>query len=112
MDWHGVDLPIRLFAGRTVNELCKLLRKVKPDLVHAGPCRMRPGWPPTGAKPLLAMSWGFDLMRDLERSARDRQRARFALSKADGLIVDAFAAGIKRHAALIPIASSAFLGWT
>lgn len=96
LDWHGVDLPLRLFAGRTVNELRKLLRKVKPDLVHAGPLQDA-AWlaAKAGAKPLLAMSWGFDLMRDLERSARDRQRARFALSKADGLIVDALCSGDK-----------------
>jgi len=47
----------------------RLLRDIKPDLVHAGPiqtCAFIAVL--AGARPLLTMSWGFDLMDDVHKN--------------------------------------------
>jgi glycosyltransferase involved in cell wall biosynthesis len=51
-----------------VMDFKRLLRDVKPDLVHAGPiqtCAFIAVL--AGARPLLTMSWGFDLMDDVHK---------------------------------------------
>ena len=51
-----------------VMDFKRLLRDLKPDLVHAGPiqtCAFIAVL--AGAKPLLTMSWGFDLMDDVHK---------------------------------------------
>ena len=51
-----------------VMDFKRLLRDLKPDLVHAGPiqtCAFIAVL--AGARPLLTMSWGFDLMDDLHK---------------------------------------------
>lgn len=51
-----------------VMDFKRLLRNLKPDLVHAGPiqtCAFIAVL--AGAKPLLTMSWGFDLMDDVHK---------------------------------------------
>lgn len=52
-----------------VMDFKRLLRDLKPDLVHAGPiqtCAFIAVL--AGASPLLTMSWGFDLMDDVHRN--------------------------------------------
>lgn len=56
------DLPERVLDFR------RALRQIQPDLVHAGPiqsCAFIAAL--AGARPLLTMSWGFDLMKDVQR---------------------------------------------
>ncbi|PWH11818.1 MAG: hypothetical protein DDG60_16310 [Anaerolineae bacterium] len=56
------DLPQYVFDFR------RLVQKIKPDLIHAGPiqtCAFIAVL--SGFRPILTMSWGFDLMRDVER---------------------------------------------
>lgn len=56
------DLPKLAFDFR------RLTKKIKPDLIHAGPiqtCAFIAVL--SGFRPILTMSWGFDLMRDVER---------------------------------------------
>ena len=51
-----------------VMDFKRLLRDLKPDLVHAGPiqtCAFIAAL--AGANPLLTMSWGFDLMDDVHK---------------------------------------------
>lgn len=48
--------------------LQRIIRKIKPDLIHAGPiqtCAFIAVL--TGFRPILTMSWGFDLMKDVYR---------------------------------------------
>lgn len=57
------DLP------RLINDFRRLTRKIHPDLVHAGPiqtCAFIAAL--SGIRPILTMSWGFDLMEDAHRS--------------------------------------------
>lgn len=67
--WKGGREP---FAWRRLPALVmdfkRLLRDLEPDLVHAGPiqtCAFIAAL--AGAKPLLTMSWGFDLMDDVHK---------------------------------------------
>lgn len=69
----------------------KVIDQVQPDLVHAGPLQdLAFLAAKTNFPKLLAMSWGFDLMKDVHVSKLDEHRARFALQHARGLITDAY----------------------
>ena len=57
------DLPRLTFDFR------RLTREIKPDLIHAGPiqtCAFIAAL--SGFRPLLTMSWGFDLMEDVHKN--------------------------------------------
>ena len=48
--------------------LRRIINRIKPDLIHAGPiqtCAFIAVL--TGFRPILTMSWGFDLMKDVDR---------------------------------------------
>lgn len=89
--FKGIKGPLRLLQiPGLVARLKKLLEKLKPDLVHAGPLHdLAYLIAKTGYKPLLSMSWGFDLMRDVNVDAGMASRARFALANSSALITDA-----------------------
>ncbi len=57
------DLP------RLVFDLRRIIKEIKPDLIHAGPiqtCAFIAAL--SGFHPILMMSWGFDLVKDAESS--------------------------------------------
>lgn len=73
-----------------VRDFRRLARAIQPDLVHAGPlqtCAFIAIL--SGYHPVLAMSWGFDLMEDAERNRWWRWATRFVLQRADFFISDA-----------------------
>jgi len=54
---------------RLTFDLRRLTQKIKPDLIHAGPiqnCTFIAAL--SGFRPILAMSWGYDLVQDAETS--------------------------------------------
>lgn len=54
---------------RLVMSLRKVIKRIQPDLIHAGPiqtCAFIAVL--TGFRPILTMSWGFDLMKDNTRN--------------------------------------------
>ncbi len=70
--------------------LQRALWQVQPDLVHAGPiqsCAFLAAL--TGFRPLLTMSWGFDLMQDAGRSAWSRWATRYTLRRSTFFVSDA-----------------------
>ena len=70
------------YLPRLVWDLKRVIRLVKPDLVHAGPiqtCGLLAAL--TGFRPLLTMSWGFDLMQDAERNDWWRYVTRYTLAR-------------------------------
>ena len=91
LEWSGVEGGLQAwnlpFAQK---ELEKAIQAVKPDLIHAGPLHdlaflaAKSGFPN-----LLAMSWGFDLMKDVWTDKLSEHRARFALQRSRRLITDA-----------------------
>jgi glycosyltransferase involved in cell wall biosynthesis len=72
-------------------ELARLLAKVRPGMVQAGPleplARLALA---AGARPLVAMSWGFDLLLDEQGPAGER--IAWTASHSDALLVDCRAA--------------------
>lgn len=67
----------------------RLIERIKPDIVHAGPIQ----GPAllvalTGFHPLVSMSWGMDLLYDTQRSPWMRFAARYTLERTDIFIAD------------------------
>jgi glycosyltransferase involved in cell wall biosynthesis len=68
---------------KLVFDFRRLARRIQPDLIHAGPIQTC-GLIATlaGANPRLIMSWGFDLMQDVERNGWWQWATRFVLRRA------------------------------
>jgi glycosyltransferase involved in cell wall biosynthesis len=84
------------------HEMRRLIDRVRPDVVHAGPiepiARLAAE---AGACPLVAVSWGFDLLRDAQGWARDRIAG--TLARSDALLVDCeAAAAVSRDMGMAP----------
>lgn len=65
---------------RLALDLRRVIRELKPDLIHAGPvqtCAFIAAL--SGFRPILTMSWGFDLMEDAERNWRMQRITRYVL---------------------------------
>ena len=90
VSWSGGQRPASLidtpglFMG-----LKEVLRRVNPDLIHAGPIQQC-AWLAalTGFRPLLSMSWGYDLMQDAERNACWGWMTRFTLRRSTVMVGD------------------------
>jgi glycosyltransferase involved in cell wall biosynthesis len=87
----------RPFAWRDVPALVwdfqRLIRTIKPDLVHAGPiqtCAFIASLACAGTIPILCMSWGFDLMKDVERGRWWRFATRYTLKRSNYFTSDAY----------------------
>ncbi len=89
--WPGGSRPFRWReVPRRRIQLKRLLADIRPDLIHAGPiqtCAFLSAL--TGFRPLLTMSWGFDLMQDSERNAWWRWVTRYTLRRSTFFVSDA-----------------------
>ncbi len=89
--WHGDAKPFQW--GRTpvlASDLRRVIADLRPDLVHAGPiqtCAFLAAI--AGFRPLLTMSWGFDLMQDADRNAWWRWVTRYTLKRSTFFVSDA-----------------------
>ncbi|HUH96495.1 MAG TPA: glycosyltransferase family 4 protein [Anaerolineales bacterium] len=75
---------------RLTLDLKRLLREIKPDLIHAGPiqtCAFLAVL--SGFQPILTMSWGFDLMQDAGRNAWMKWITRYTLQRSTYFASDA-----------------------
>jgi len=69
------------------------IERARPDVVHAGPIQAVTRLAAeAGGRPLLAVSWGFDLLADTNDPAL-RDQAVWTLERSDALLVDSAAAG-------------------
>lgn len=67
----------------------RLVHKIAPDLIHAGPVQTGGFFGAlSGFHPLLAMSWGSDVLLTPEKSSALNQITRFTLRRADAAIAD------------------------
>ncbi len=74
---------------KLVPEFQKLVKVLKPDLVHAGPIQSSAYLVAlAGFHPLLVMSWGSDILVNACQNMVWEQATRIALSEADGLLCD------------------------
>ncbi len=79
--WAGGQKPVRWRDGlRLLADLRRVIRRVKPDLIQAGPiqrCAFLVAL--SGFQPLISMSWGYDLIFDARRNALWRWATRYTL---------------------------------
>jgi glycosyltransferase involved in cell wall biosynthesis len=83
-EFRWSDLPRLTFDFR------RLTKEIKPDLVHAGPiqtCAFIAAL--SGFRPILTMSWGFDLAKDSDTSAWMRSITRYTLQRSAYFTSDA-----------------------
>lgn len=89
IDWWGGSRPVEPAEyQKAARELGTVLDRWQPDLVHAGPiqsCTQLAA--DAGAHPLLAMSWGSDLLLDA-REGEGRELAASALARSEVLVCD------------------------
>jgi glycosyltransferase involved in cell wall biosynthesis len=88
--WAGGKGSVRLRDySRLLPSLKAVLRKYKPDLVHAGPlqsCAFLAAL--SGFRPLVGVSWGSDILVDAQRSPWHRWATRYVLRRSEVLVGD------------------------
>ncbi len=75
---------------RLVFDFKRVIKEIKPDLIHAGPiqtCAFIVAL--SGFRPLLTMSWGFDLMDDVNKSSWMKRITRYVLRNSTYFTSDA-----------------------
>lgn len=76
--------------ARFTLDLRRLIQSIKPDLIHAGPiqnCAFIAAL--SGFRPILAMSWGYDLVMDADRTAWMRWVTQYTLKRSAFFVSDA-----------------------
>jgi len=88
--WGGGQRPFRWqdLLPRVL-ELRRILRERKPDVIHAGPIHSAALVASlAGARPLVSMSWGSDLLKDAYANRQMQWLTRQVLLRSDGLVGD------------------------
>lgn len=82
--WEGGDRKIKVSDGpRLLLGLRRVIKRIKPDIIHAGPIQTVGLLAALSCfRPLLVMSWGFDLMRDVDRGLHWRWATNYVLKQA------------------------------
>ncbi|MBE0697618.1 MAG: glycosyltransferase [Anaerolineaceae bacterium] len=88
--WRGGQAPFRWRdIPALLLELRSILRRVQPDIVHAGPIQTAAFLSAlSGFRPLVSMSWGSDLLRDAKKNRWYRWITRFTLLSSTVLVGD------------------------
>jgi len=75
-EFRWSDLP------RLVFDLRRIIKKIKPDIIHAGPIQTGAFIAVlTGFRPILTMSWGYDLVQDADRNSWMKWVTRYTLER-------------------------------
>jgi len=89
--WKGGREPFRWNnLAKLIFDFRRLTREIKPDLIHAGPiqtCAFIAIL--SGFRPVLTMSWGFDLMDDVHKSKWMEWVTRYTLKRSTFFTSDA-----------------------
>ena len=88
--WRGGRQPVG-WRGypRLLADLRQVLRRLQPDVIHAGPIQSAAFLAAlSGFRPLVSMSWGSDMLLDADRSAWMRWVTRFTLRRSTVLAAD------------------------
>ncbi|HLO15049.1 MAG TPA: glycosyltransferase family 4 protein [Anaerolineales bacterium] len=75
---------------RLTFDLRRIVRELKPDLIHAGPiqtCAFIAAL--SGFRPILTMSWGYDLVQEAERNSWLKWVTHYTLKRSSFFISDA-----------------------
>jgi len=89
--WAGGQREFRWSdVPRLTLDLQRLIREIKPDLLHAGPvqsCAFLAAL--SGFRPILTMSWGYDLVQEADRNRWMSWVTRYTLKRSAFFISDA-----------------------
>ncbi|HMD90242.1 MAG TPA: glycosyltransferase family 4 protein [Anaerolineaceae bacterium] len=90
ISWRGGQSIVRLQDSAALfADFKRVLRVVKPDLVHAGPIQTSAFLTAAaGFQPLVSMSWGSDMLKDADGSVWMRWKTLFTLKRTSVLIGD------------------------
>ncbi|HEY3344604.1 MAG TPA: glycosyltransferase [Anaerolineaceae bacterium] len=90
LEWPGISAPAGLEeALRLAPDLAEIVSRIQPDLIHAGPIQLCAALAArTGVRPLVAMSWGSDLLVEADQNAAWRAATVEALQNAEILVCD------------------------
>ncbi|RPI21104.1 MAG: hypothetical protein EHM70_25620, partial [Chloroflexota bacterium] len=88
--WAGGNAPAGWRDGpRLLASLKKVIRQVRPDLIQAGPIQTAAFLVAlSGYRPLVSMSWGYDLLKDAGRSRLWGWATRFTLKRSAAFVGD------------------------
>lgn len=88
--WSGGQKPARLNqTPGLLYGLLKTIQQIKPHLIHAGPIQRSALLTAiSGFRPLITMSWGYDLIQDAKQNKWWDWATRFTLRNSDWLIGD------------------------
>lgn len=88
--WRGGRSPFRLGDGPALLlDLRRVLARLRPDVVHAGPIQSSAFLAAlAGSHPLVAMSWGSDLLFEAERGLGWKWATRYTLRHSSVLVGD------------------------
>ena len=99
VEWNWGKEPFQMKDAETiVRDLKQIWDRIQPDIIHSGPLP-DVSWltAKAGLHPHAAMSWGFDLMHDIEVDPVMRSNAAEALQTADWFLGDCY---VERDAAV------------
>jgi len=90
VQWAGGSHPVILKDGfRLLNDLRRVIRWVKPDLIQAGPIQRSAFLVAlVGFHPLVSMSWGYDLLHDAQINPLWHWATRYTLRHSAALVGD------------------------
>jgi glycosyltransferase involved in cell wall biosynthesis len=75
---------------RLIIDFRRVVERIKPDLIHAGPIQTCAFIAvASGYRPILTMSWGFDLMQDVHHSSWMKAITKFVLKRSTFFTSDA-----------------------
>lgn len=88
--WIGGQTPARFRDGlKLLGGLRKVIKQYEPDLIQAGPIQRSAFLAAlSGFRPLLTMSWGYDLLMDVHRNPWWAWATRYTLRRTDALLGD------------------------
>lgn len=88
--WRKDQIPVSWGNYKDLgSQFGSAVERIKPDLIHAGPVQ-RVAYLPAliNFHPLLAMSWGFDLLEDAQRDKTWNENTHFVLQNCDWFTSD------------------------
>ena len=90
VEWAGGHRIVKLSDGpRLVADLRRVIKEIKPDLIHAGPIQRSAFLVAlVNYKPLISVSWGYDLLHDAYRNMFWQYATRFTLRRSEILLGD------------------------
>jgi glycosyltransferase involved in cell wall biosynthesis len=107
------DLPLnwKYLPGYMVR-LRQIVKRIKPDIIHAGPvpsCAYLAAF--AGLSPLVSMSWGSDLLSEVDESKKSNRRVKFALRHSAILVGDCNPVGSKAKSMGFPEKKIVLFPW-